>query len=282
MATGSDFDRNVEYLRDVQYRDSTELTKRANLHVVYRTAPQPTFDWLADRVDWPAGGRVLDVGCGGGFLWEHVAAALPDGLALTLSDLSPGMVDEAVERATATGRFAAVSGEPADARELPFDDDAFDVVVSTYALYHVPEPEVAVAQLARVMRPGGLVVIMTNGPGHLVEIEAIRVDVFGPDAVYDVNRHFSPAVAAGVLVGHFDEVAWHRYDDTLAVTDPDDLIAFVTSTPPATDATSDQLAAVRAAIDDVMAANDGVFRVSKDTGAFLCRRPVTSGVRPQL
>lgn len=275
MAGGTDFDRNVDYLRDVQYRDSTELAKRANLHVADRTAPELAFDVFARLVDWPAGGRVLDVGCGAGYLWEHVAAIAPDGIHLVLSDLSTGMVDEAVDRARATGRFASVEGAVRDARRLGFDDRSFDVAVSTYALYHVPEPTIAVAELARVVRDDGCVAVMTNGPGHLREIEEVRVDVFGESARYQVNRTFAPSVAASMLTDVFDQVCWHRYDDTLRVTDADDVLAFVTSTPPANEASDDQLGRLDRLIRERMA--DGEFVVNKHTGSFICRRPRRTG-----
>lgn len=155
---------DVAHLRDVQYRDSSNLAKRAGLHVAYRTAPQLAFDWLSAMIPWPADGDVLDVGCGAGYLWEHASQVVPDGVRLTLSDLSPGMVDEAVVRATATGRFAQVTGQVADARSLPFAEASFDLAVSTYALYHVLGPADAVREMARVMCDGGLFVLMTNGP----------------------------------------------------------------------------------------------------------------------
>lgn len=271
MTTGDDLDRSVEYLRNVQYRDSTELAKRANLHVSYRTAPQLGFDFFASLIDWSAGRRVLDIGCGAGYLWEHVAAVAPDGLELVLTDLSEGMVDEAVERATSTGRFASVEGRSCDARRLPFGDRSFDVVVSTYALYHVPEPQLAVSEIARVVRDAGCVGIMTNGPEHLCEIEQVRVEVFGDGARYEVNTTFAPTLAAATLVDCFDQVCWHRYDDTLQVTDVDDVVAFMTSSPPANDATPDQLAQLEQLTRERM--TNGIFTVSKDTGAFVCRTP---------
>ena len=271
MSEDVDHDRDVNYLRDVQYRDSSQLAKRANLHVNYRTARVAAFDFFASFIDWPAGGAVLDVGAGSGHLWEHVAALAPDGIRLTVSDLSPGMVDEAVERARATGRYASVEGRVCDARVLPFADESFDVVTSTYALYHVPTPEQAVAELARVLSEGGTLGVMTNGPGHLAEIERIRVEVFGPAGRIEVNRAFSPAIAASTLVGRFDSVAWHRYEDRLLVPNEEDVLAFMTSTPPASNATPEQLAQIRRLIHTAM--NDGVFVVSKDTGAFVCKHP---------
>lgn len=264
--------RDVEYLRTVQYRDSTDLAKRAGLHVRYRTAPTAAFDVFAQLIRWPAGGRVLDVGTGSGSLWEHVAAVAPDGMHLVVSDLSSGMVDEAVERARATHRFASVEGHVCDARHLPFDDATFDVVVSTYALYHVPQPATAVAELARVADGEGTVGIMTNGPGHLRQIEQVRVDVFGDAGRITVNHSFTPRDAAAMLVDHFGEVFWHRYDDELRVTDIDDVVAFITSSPPANTASPEQLEQIRKLVLD--ATTDGVFVVSKDSGTLLGRRPI--------
>src|SRR4029434_4014745 len=90
------------YLREVQYRDSTRLAARARLHVKYGTARGAWFPWVATQIDWPAGAagstwcatqidwpagaRVLEVGCGAGWLWAEASAHLPGGLRLTLTD----------------------------------------------------------------------------------------------------------------------------------------------------------------------------------------------------
>lgn len=264
------------YLRTVQYRDSAELAKRANLHVRYRTAAISVFELFGSLVPWAAGDRILDVGGGAGWLWESVARELPQGIHLTTTDLSAGMVAEAVPRARATGAYRNVDGRVCDACALPFADATFDVVTSTYALYHVPEPERPLAEMRRVLRPGGTMALMTNGDGHLRQIEDARVAVFGESARYEINRTFTPAMALAALADHFDRVTWTRYDDELHVTDVDDAVAFMTSSPPATDATADQVDALRAIVDDTMHANGGVFRVDKHTGVVVAevKRPV--------
>jgi len=94
----------------------------------------------------------------------------------------------------------------------------------------------------------------------------------GPSDAYGVNATFSPACAAGLLVDACDDVLWSRYDDELRVTNVDDLIAFITSSPPATDATPDELAALRSKIATEIDGR-GHFRVSKHTGSLICRRP---------
>ena len=96
------------YLREEQYADASNLSARALLHQRYSTSATPWFDWVQQRIELPADARVLDVGCGPGWLWD--SGPVPAGVELTVCDLSPGMVDEAVARATAGGRFALGRG----------------------------------------------------------------------------------------------------------------------------------------------------------------------------
>jgi len=90
------------------------------LHARYSTADQPWFDWVSTRFDLKPNVRVLEVGCGAGWLWEQSTIPVPSGVDLVLTDLSPGMVEEAVARVRATGRFDSVTGKTADAQSLPF------------------------------------------------------------------------------------------------------------------------------------------------------------------
>lgn len=106
----------------------------------------------------PPGGHVLDVASGTGL----VAAELRRrGFAVTAVDQSPEML------AVARKRFgAAVELVQASAEELPFADAAFDHLTVTYLLRYVADPRATVAELARVVRPGGVVASLEFGvPG---------------------------------------------------------------------------------------------------------------------
>ncbi len=112
-----------------------------------RRVAEEFLRWL----DPPRGRRWLDVGCGTGALTSTVLA-VADPVQVTGVDRSEGFVAHA--RATVVdGRAAFRVG---DARSLPVPDAGTDVVVSGLALNFVPEPERAVAEFARVLRPGGL------------------------------------------------------------------------------------------------------------------------------
>src|SRR5262245_37367131 len=101
--------------------------------------------WL----DIPARARWLDVGCGTGALSQAILASA-DPIAVRGVDQSPGFV--AYARAHVIDERARF--EVADARALPGEAQAYDAVVSGLMLNFVPEPGRAVAQMARVARPG--------------------------------------------------------------------------------------------------------------------------------
>ncbi|MEL6983354.1 MAG: class I SAM-dependent methyltransferase, partial [Actinomycetota bacterium] len=160
------------YLRDVQYRDGTNLDIRAALHDRFSTSPIGFVEFAAGLIDWSPDLDVLECGTGTGRFWDNTST--PRSVSLTLTDLSPGMIQTSVRRATENG-FDRVVSQECDIQDLPFPDDSFDLAVANHMLYHAPDPDLAVAELARVLRPEGTLLAATNGSG---QNEAIA-EVFG-------------------------------------------------------------------------------------------------------
>jgi SAM-dependent methyltransferase len=261
------------YLRDEQYRCSDRLADRASLHAKYSTADQPWFDWVSARFDLKPTVRVLEVGCGAGWLWEQSTVPVPSGVELVLTDLSPGMVEEAVARVRATGRFESVTGETADAQSLPFETRTFDRVIANHMLYHLPDPSRGVAELARVTAPSGRVVVATNGRRHMRELWEIRSEVFGIDRVDHTIDVFGVESGLPVLREWFSNVLWNSRRDELRCTEPDDVLAYLCSSPPGEDATPTQRAMLVEVIRDAFGSGGGTMSISKDTGCFICTEP---------
>jgi SAM-dependent methyltransferase len=259
------------YLRDEQYLDDSRLAQRTNLHLRYGTATVPWFEWVGSVLDLRDGHQVLEVGCGGGALWEAVRTPV----AVTLCDLSPGMVTTAVGRAEATGRLASVVGRTADAQALPFETAQFDRVVANHMLYHLPDPALGVAELARVLRDDGAVVAATNGRRHMAELHEVEAEVFGASALDQTVDVFGAEVGFGLLRERFADVHWLRYADQLRCTDPADVLAYSCSSPPGEDATPEQRTQLEAALGERFAAGGGVMTITKDSGVFVCRSPRT-------
>jgi hypothetical protein len=86
---------------------------------------------------------------------------------------------------------------------------------------------------------------------------------------------FGSVTGMEILRRGFTSVEWREYLDILRCTDPDDVIAFLTSAPPGEDASQEQLEDLRRAVEDRFDAGKGVFTISKETGIFLGRGPRT-------
>jgi len=131
-------------------------------------------DWVCSKAE----GQVLEVAIGTGLNLAHY----PDEVQLTGVEWSPAMLDIARDRARQLGR--AVDLRQGDAQALDFPDACFDTVVCTFSLCAIPDDRQAVAEMARVLRPGGLLLLADHveaSPWYarvalaLIEVVSIRV-----------------------------------------------------------------------------------------------------------
>ena len=125
------------------------------------------YDWAARRLagrlyarvaaDVAAAGlrshaRILDVGTGPGLVLVRIAPERPD-LLFDAVDLAPEMIEQA--RTNAAEANAAITLTVADVVRLPFAQDTFDLVISTFSPHHWTDPVTALSEVVRVLRPGG-------------------------------------------------------------------------------------------------------------------------------
>ncbi|MEV0719574.1 methyltransferase domain-containing protein [Asanoa sp. NPDC050611] len=128
----------------------------------------PTYDrqialleriWFADARDWlgaRAHGRVLEVAIGTGRNLEHYG---PD-VTITGIELSPEML--AIARRHAGDLSRAADLREGDAQHLPLDDASFDTVVCAFSLCSIPDPGAAIAEMKRVLVPGGTLLLVDH------------------------------------------------------------------------------------------------------------------------
>lgn len=122
-----------------------------------------------------AGDRVLDVGSGTGNVAITAAA---EGANVVASDLTPELLAQIPGHAHAAG--VTLEAHEADVESLPFPDASFDVVLSQFGHMFAPRPDVAVAEMLRVLKPGGRIAFSTWPPGSL------------PGKVFDFQARFMP------------------------------------------------------------------------------------------
>jgi ubiquinone/menaquinone biosynthesis C-methylase UbiE len=106
--------------------------------------------------------RLLDVGCGTGAAVRRAAAMVEEAVGV---DLSPAMIARAQELAADLGN---VQFHEADSENLPFPDSAFTAVLCTTSFHHYPDPRRAAREMARVLAPGGRLVIGDGCSDRLV------------------------------------------------------------------------------------------------------------------
>src|SRR5215469_17980632 len=116
------------------------------------------------------GGRVLEVGVGTGISLPQYAPHLR----IFGTDISEAMLDKARKRVTEFGLKNVEGLAVMDAEKLEFPDNSFDVVMAQYVVTAVPNPEVALDEFARVVRPGGELIVLTrvsadNGMRRVIE-----------------------------------------------------------------------------------------------------------------
>jgi SAM-dependent methyltransferase len=161
-------------VRNETYRD---LVEGAN-------ADEMVFEAVRER----APRRMLEVGSGTGELAQRVQNEL--GAEVVALDISARMVGLTAER--------GVDARVGDVQELPFGDEEFDCAVAAWVLYHLPDLDRGISELARVLEPGGTLVAATLGEGNMAELwqavgdHATRGLSFGRDnGVQALRKHFA-------------------------------------------------------------------------------------------
>ena len=237
-----------------QYSDSERLRIRQETHRRYGENPVSFLEWATDHLDIRPGMTVVDVGCGRGIYHPIFKRR---GATVIGIDRSIGMAREV------GGECLAVVG---DAQALPVPDAICDRAVCNHVLYHVPDQLLAMRELRRIVRPGGRVVIATNGARN-------------NERMYQVARQ------AAAALGRTDSVGWSspfRLEDLPRVREvfPDARVETFHSAfrfPEAEPALRywrsmrddpELEAAMRPRIDEIIR-NEGTFRVPIVAGCFV-------------
>lgn len=245
------------YLRGTQYKTDTNLAARQSIYAFQH----PRIDLAARVLDLAApgpAGTVVDVGCGNGMYLAELGRRGFAGRVLGV-DLSLGMLAAARDRLAASGPAggAAELDGPAgqqvqtgqhgpagqhgptgtsaplvalangDAAALPVADNAADVALAMHMLYHVPDPADALRELRRVTRPGGRVVIVLNGAGHLRELRAAVAAARGEAEA--VRERVRLDDGESLARSFFPLVARHDFTAELRVPGPEPIADYVRS-----------------------------------------------------
>ena len=180
-----------DYVRE-QYRTTEKLDTRASVWCEEDPGRSPQ-DVALNALSDVHPHRILEVGSGKGDFAVRIAETIK--CEVVAVDSSAAMVS--------AGASLGVETILGDARDLPFADGSFDAVVAAWMLYHVCPLDQGLKELARVLRPGGRLVAITNGRAHLEELWKAA------GAEHD-EPAFSVENGAAFLRGYFANVEQHE------------------------------------------------------------------------
>jgi len=261
------------------YATDEPLSVRIGTHRRYSVPAIDLPTWALDCHTWRDDETVLDIGTGTGQylapLWERV----PHGCIIA-GDLAPGMLRDLAAR----GIPGSAHLLNADAEVLPLADASCDAIVASYVLPLVPDIPRALAEMSRVLRPGGALLAVTMASVYMEELCAAINAALNTMGISrktrwgEVSERFNLENGLAYLEPHFARVTVHQHESALVFPEAEPVLAYITSTrdtlrddlPP--DRTWDEfLVALREVVEAEIAAR-GEFRVSKVAGVLVAAK----------
>ncbi|MBR5546782.1 MAG: methyltransferase domain-containing protein [Clostridia bacterium] len=246
-----------------QYASADGLQIRRMLHQKYSINKQPYDEWISEHYRIQPGMNVLELGCGTGVSWADAKRWLPDSASLLLTDFSEGMLKTARSNVPDQPN---ISFAQVDIQQIPYENDSFDLVIANAMLYHVPDLDKAISEVARVLKPDGRFICSTTGDNGMHQwFQRVLGEGESPATPFSLQN------GGASLEKHFGKAEMRMREDGLEVTDVNDLAAYVRSTisfgylrdwPP-----DEMLARLSAT------AVDGIIRIPKEYGLFICTEP---------
>lgn len=255
---------NDQKIKD-QYGTDENLNIRISLHKKYSVNKQGFGNWIFSNYQINEGMSVLELGCGNGEMWLGKDDIIKCCSRLVLSDFSEGMINSAKEKLKdQTG----IEYRMIDIQDIPFNDREFDVVIANMMLYHVPDLSRSLEEVKRVLKDDGTLYCATYGENGMMENIELMFDDFPISSVYNYN--FTLQNGETKLLRYFSYIQKLLYEDALEVTDVEDMIDYIYSLPGFSDIQDLPRDVLRSVLEKNM--HDGVLRVPKDYGMFVCKK----------
>jgi len=256
-----------QYLKNFQYRTTKNLEARIRLHELYSTNQEDWVSFVQDQIKESGSSSILEVGCGSGNLWKKNTDMNLPIKRLILSDFSFGML----KGFSFTNKNSKVENFSAnDVQFLPFPDETFDLVVANHMLYHVPDIDLALDEISRVLTPNGVLFAATNGESHMQELDFL-MNKYVPEAlvIYKISTKFSLENARSFLDKHFKEIKLIPYAGMLVIPEVEPIMNYIISI--WGNFISDlQLKSIQDEIESIIKTQKN-FIIHKSTGLFISK-----------
>ena len=252
-----------ESVNDLYIKKDT-LSIRANLHEKYSVNKYGWSNWVFDQYHIEENYRVLEFGCGTGNFWKEKETLLQNNIEITLTDISPLMIEKAKEKLGSNKKFTF---QKMDIQNVPFPDNCFDIIIANHMLYHVPDIDKALSEVKRVLKTDGFFYATTIGRNNLMQLEMIY-RIFNDIIQFNYSGGLSFILenGKGILSKYFGKIDLKQYEDSLKVTNIDDLMNYIISYNNIPKEIFQEIyQIIKKEID-----RNGEMKIVKDAGMFIC------------
>lgn len=245
-----------------QYSTANNLNTRISIHEKYSTNKMGFGNWIISNYKIDKGIKILELGCGTGDMWMNKDSLINLCSKIVLSDFSEGMLSTAKKN---IGNYSNIEYKVIDIQEIPFENDAFDIVIANMMLYHVPDIAKGLSEVKRVLKNDGVFYCATYGEHGIIEYLSKILSSYGVEN--NINKNFTLQNGKEILSRVFSNIVKLEYIDSLAVTNIDDMVDYIYSLSSMTSLTNVPKNTIR----DILTNNiiDGILNVPKEYGMFI-------------
>lgn len=215
-----------------QYATDVNLRIRQETHNKYSVPDRSLAEWVLTRAQIRGGERILDVGCGNGIYYDKLQDYFPEVEYIGLDLLEAMIQNHPLKKDD--GKLLL-----ADAQDLPFEDNSFDIVMANHTLHHVSDMDQAISEARRILKKGGLFVVATNSVNTMPELQVLmrraivlltRTGAAQVRAPQMPSDRFALENGTRYLSNHFYAVVRHDLPSALVFPDVEPAMAYLEST----------------------------------------------------
>jgi DNA-binding transcriptional MerR regulator/ubiquinone/menaquinone biosynthesis C-methylase UbiE len=212
-------------------RDVSNLNEGVKLMDRFSTNKYGWYPWVFDNIKIRKKDKVLEVGCGNGVLWAKNMDNLHKSIDVTLTEICEDMINEAkLNLGGNSNRFNFII---TDLGPLPFSDKSFDVVIANHILFFMKDVDLALSEIKRVVKPGGVVYCSTIGSNHMKELQELMLSFSSGIRIYEdkLSSKFGLENGEKILNRYFNKVEKVLYNDKLIVNNTNGILEYIYSIP---------------------------------------------------
>lgn len=258
--------RNSEIVRH-QYQNKKNLDIRKSFHEKYSTNKEGFYHWLLAHYNLRENSKILELGAGKGDFLEEKLEQLGENTEIVLSDLSENMVTFMKEKYFRRN----IDIKMIDIQNIPYKNETFDVVIANSMLYHVPNIKLAISEVYRVLKKGGVFYAATYGENGFTKYINTTLKQMGIPISNTANIAFTLQNGKALLESYFHNIKQYNYEDSFCITNVEDLIDYICSMASMSELEPSHRQTMRSFYEKEKN-KQGIIEIEKEYGFFKARK----------